>query len=138
MLSLALGVGGCAAADSGLLPAPSDAPRTASSTTSVSGTPADGRTLRSLGFTNGPVDQFSLPLSSAVSAMVDQENNVTVVLMQPRAVEVAEYLRRTLPDSGFTITDDDPAALAMTFRGFGWTGSFTGNANAAAVLLRPR
>lgn len=138
MLGMALGVGGCAAADSGPLPSSSDAPRTPSPTTSVSGTPTDGRTLRSLGFTNGPVDQFSLPLSSVVSAMVDQDNNVTLVLTHPPADDVAGHLRRTLPDSGFTITDDDPATLAMTFMGFGWTGSFTGNAKAAAVLLRPQ
>ena len=60
-----------------------------------------------------------------------------MVLSQPSAAEVADYLRATLPAAGFTITNDDPAALAMTFTGFGWAGSFTGTATASAVLLRP-
>ena len=68
---------------------------------------------------------------------VDQENNVTVVLSQPSAGEVADYLRATLPAAGFTITNDDPAAQAMTFTGLGWSGSFTGTPTASAVLLRP-
>ena len=72
-----------------------------------------------------------------ITATVDQENNVTVVLSAPAAAEVADYLRRALPAAGFTITNDDPAALAMTFTGFGWPGSFTGNEAASAVLLRP-
>ena len=41
--------------------------------------------------------------------------------------------------TGFTIVSgDDPAGLAMTFTGYGWTGSFTGNETTSAVLLRPQ
>ena len=72
-----------------------------------------------------------------ITAAVDQANNVTAVLSPPPAAEVAAYLRRALPAAGFTITEDDPAALAMTFTGHGWTGSFTGNETTSAVLLRP-
>jgi hypothetical protein len=101
--------------------------------------PADGVSLQTLGYLNGPVQQFSLPRSSVITASVDQANNVTAVLTSPSAAEVAAYLRRTLPMTGFTIvTGDDPAALAMTFTGYGWTGSFTGNETTSAVLLRPQ
>ena len=142
LLVLALGLSGCGAADSGRLPTPSGTSRTPSATPSDTPQPTPsplppGRTLRSLGYLNGPVEQFSVPEAAVVSAAVDQENNVTVVLSQPSAAEVANYLRATLPAAGFTITKDDPAALAMTFTGFGWAGSFTGSATAAAVLLRP-
>jgi hypothetical protein len=100
--------------------------------------PADGVSLQTLGYLNGPVQQFSLPRSSVLTVAVDQANNVTAVLSSPPATEVAAYLRRTLPRTGFTIVDDDPVGLAMTFTGYGWTGSFTGNETTSAVLLRPR
>jgi hypothetical protein len=142
LLVLMLGLSGCGAAESGPLPTPSGTSRTPSAPAATSqptpGPPPPGRTLRSLGYLNGPVEEFTVPEASVVSATVDQENNVTVVLSEPSAAEVADYLRVTLPAAGFTITKDDPAALAMTFSGFGWAGSFTGSATAAAVLLRPR
>jgi hypothetical protein len=100
--------------------------------------PADGVSLQALGYVNGPVQQFSLPRSSVLTAAVDQANNVTAVLTRPPASDVAAYLRRTLPRTGFTIVDDDPAGLAMTFTGYGWTGSFTANETTSAVLLRPK
>jgi hypothetical protein len=100
--------------------------------------PADGVSLQSLGYLNGPVAQFSLPRSSAIIAAVDQANNVTAVLSFPSATEVAAYLRRSLPKAGFTVVEDDPAALTMTFTGYGWTGSFTGSEATCAVLLRPQ
>jgi len=141
LLVLMLGLGGCGGVDGGPLPSPSSTALTPSaSPVSPQPTPSPppaGRTLRSLGYLNGPGEQLSVPEAAVVSAAVDQENNVTVVMSQPSAAEVADYLRATLPAAGFTITKDDPAALAMTFTGFGWAGSFTGSATAAAVLLRP-
>jgi hypothetical protein len=100
--------------------------------------PADGVSLQTLGYVNGPVQQFSLPRSSVLTAAVDQANNVTAVLSEPSATEVAAYLRRALPMTGFTVVNDDPDGLAMTFAGHGWTGSFTGNETTSAVLLRPQ
>ena len=141
LLVLAWGVSACGGVDAGPLPTPSGPSRTPSASSAPStptpSPPPAGRTLRSLGYLNGPVEQFTVPEAAVVSAKVDQENNVTVVLSEPSAAEVADYLRASLPAAGFTITKDDPAALAMTFTGFGWAGSFTGSANAAAVLLRP-
>lgn len=99
--------------------------------------PSDGVSLRSLGYVNGPAQEFSLPRAAVLQAAVDQANNVTAVLAQPPPVDVAGYLRRTLPATGFTVTADDPAALTLTFTGHGWAGSFTAGEATSAVLLRP-
>jgi hypothetical protein len=99
--------------------------------------PPDGVALAAFGYANGPVMQFSLPRTSSLVSKVDQANNVAAVLSMPAPVEVAEYLRRALPATGFTIDRDDQAAVTMTFEGHGWTGSFTANAGISAVLLRP-
>jgi hypothetical protein len=119
------------------VPSVSSAPTTSGSTAAPN-LPADGVSLQALGYVNGPVQQFSLPRSAVLSASVDQANNVTAVLSKPSATEVAAYLRRALPVTGFTVVEDDPAGLAMTFSGHGWTGSFTGNETTSAVLLRPQ
>jgi hypothetical protein len=111
---------------------------TPSSATPSASTPADGVSLQSLGYLNGPALQFSLPRTSVLTAAVDQTNNVTAVLTSPPPTEVAAYLRRTLPKAGFTVVADDPAALTMTFTGYGWAGSFTGTEKTSAVLLRPQ
>jgi hypothetical protein len=99
--------------------------------------PPDGVALGAFGYVNGPVAQFSLPRTSSLVSKVDQANNVAAVLSRPAPGEVAEYLRRALPATGFTISRDDRAAVTMTFDGYGWTGSFTANADTSAVLLRP-
>ena len=104
--------------------------------------PADGVTLGAFGFTNGPVREFSLPRSTVLASKVDQANNVTVVLSSPSPLEVADYLRRSLPVAGFELRHDQSGT--MTFDGHGWAGSFTGTDNPAgtgassAVLLRPQ
>jgi hypothetical protein len=99
--------------------------------------PADGVTLRSLGYLNGPAEQFTLPRTALISAAVDQENNVTAVLTQPPPTDVEAYLRRALPATGFAITADSPDEAALTFSGHGWTGSFTAADATSAILLRP-
>ena len=99
--------------------------------------PADGVSLAMLGLTRGPVDRVYVPRSVLVSARVDQDNNVTLVLTSPSATDLAAYLRRTLPANGFTLTADDAASATLTFAGFGWIGTFTGSPRASALLLRP-
>jgi hypothetical protein len=99
--------------------------------------PGEGVPLLAFGYTNGPITQFSLPRTSVLVSKVDQPNNVAAVLSRPAPAEVADYLRRALPATGFTIEQDDRAAVTMTFDGYGWTGSFTANADTSAVLLRP-
>jgi hypothetical protein len=96
-------------------------------------------TLAALGYTFGPTAELSLPRSSNITAVVDQANNVTAVLSAPPAAELAGYLRRSLPLAGFTITRDNQQTgqPAITFTGYGWRGSFTGDERASAVLLRP-
>ena len=122
------------------LPSPDPSTTTSAPVSTPAGSvsiPADGATLRSFGYTFGPVEQLSLPRSAVISAAVDQANNVTAVLSAPPAGEVAAYLRQALPAAGFSITDDDAAALTLTFAGHGWRGSFTGNEATSAILLRP-
>lgn len=132
-----LALGGCAGGSRDPV-VPSVSPAPTGGTTAAPTVPADGVSLQSLGYLNGPVQQFSLPRSAVLRASVDQANNVTAVLSHPSATEVAAYLRRALPVTGFTVVEDDPAGLAMTFSGYGWTGSFTGNETTSAVLLRPQ
>jgi hypothetical protein len=93
--------------------------------------------LAAFGYLNGPVTQFSLPRNAALVAAVDQPNNVTAVLSTPPPAEVAAYLRRALPAAGFTILSTDASGSAVTFAGHGWRGSFTSDARASAILLRP-
>jgi hypothetical protein len=136
VLPACLGVISCGAAlptETGSNP-PSVSPARPSVPVSI---PTDGVALVAFGYTNGPVAQFSLPRTSSLVSKVDQPNNVAAVLSRPAPAEVADYLRRALPASGFTINKDDRATVTMTFDGYGWTGSFTGNAGTSAVLLRP-
>jgi hypothetical protein len=99
--------------------------------------PANGLRLAAFGFTNGPIETFSLPRTTVLKAAVDQPNNVSAVLGQPRTGEVYGYLLGALPAAGFAITNSDAATATLTFTGQGWTGSFTGDAETCAVLLRP-
>ncbi len=110
----------------------------ASSSTRPPSIPSDGATLAELGFLDGPIQHFSLPRTAIVTAKVDQPNNVAVVVSTPSPTEIANYLRRALPAAGFKITADSPQASTMTFDGHGWSGSFTGDNGASAILLRPQ
>jgi hypothetical protein len=96
-----------------------------------------GITLRELGFANGPIDAFSIPQSAVVITGADQPTGVTLVLADPPAAQLANYLRRTLPAEGFVITRDDRATTTITFTGYGWHGTFTGAQDTSGILLRP-
>jgi hypothetical protein len=100
--------------------------------------PADGATLATLGYLNGPIQRFSLPRTAVITTRVDQPNNVVAVLSSPSPVELMAYLRRALPAAGFAVSADDPAAQTITFAGNGWSGSLTAHDGVAAVLLRPQ
>ena len=115
----------------------SSAAPTASSMPSPS-IPSDGITLAGLGYLNGPIHEFSLPRTAVITAKVDQPNNVVAVVSLPSPAELRSYLLRALPAAGFEITADRPATSTLTFAGHGWSGSFTGDDRASAVLLRPR
>ena len=99
--------------------------------------PSDGRTLAAFGYLNGPISQFSLPAAAQITTKVDQPNNVVAVMSSPSPEAIASYLRRALPAAGFDIVTDNSGANTMTFTGNGWSGSFTGNSQVAAILLRP-
>jgi hypothetical protein len=112
-------------------------PPPAASPTRPPSIPSGGVTLAELGYLNGPAQQFSLPSSAVIRAKVDQPNNVVAVVSSPSPVELSSYLRRALPAAGFMIIADSPATNTMTFTGHGWSGSYTGDERASAVLLRP-
>ena len=124
---------GCSAGHS----SDSNTPPPAASPARPPSIPSDGVTLAALGYLNGPVRQFSLPSSAVIRAKVDQPNNVTAVVSSPSPAELSSYLRRALPAAGFMIIAYSPATNTMTFTGHGWSGSYTGDERASAVLLRP-
>nr|WP_294693268.1 hypothetical protein [uncultured Friedmanniella sp.] len=134
-MALMLALAGCGPA-AGSEPVATASPSASAPTAPVT-VPADGRALRGLGYSFGPLDSFSLPADAVLVASVDQADNVTAVLSRPPAREVADYLRRALPLAGFAVTADDPAGATLTFTGHGWAGSFTGGAGSSAVVLRP-
>ena len=129
-LVLAAAVAGCSA------PVRPDPPARSPSPLQVQ-VPADGVSLRQLGFLNGPAEAFSLPRTAVVSTRVDQASGVTVVLSSPAPAELTSYLQRSLPATGFTVTAANPATSSLTFTGYGWRGSFTGTGDTSAVILRP-
>lgn len=99
--------------------------------------PPDGVSLARLGFTNGPARAFSVPRDVVITTRIDQPTGVTVVFSSPTPRELADYLRRALPATGFVVTRDEPSASSMTFSGYGWQGSFTGTLASSAVTLHP-
>ena len=134
----AMVLGGCGSSEEPpVVPSATATPTPLTPTPTAITVPADGVTLRSLGYLNGPAEQFTLPRTALISAAVDQPNNVTAVLTQPPPTDVETYLRRALPATGFTITAEDPEGPALTFAGHGWTGSFTASEATSAILLRP-
>lgn len=100
--------------------------------------PVGGIALAAYGLTNGPVRQLSVPANAVLTTVVDQTNNVSAVMTSPPAGDVFTYLLRSLPDAGFTLDQQDQATTTLTFHGYGWTGRFTGDERASAVLLRPK
>lgn len=130
--ALAAALSGCSAGS-----VPDAPPASAPAPTPTVSTPADGVSLAALGFENGPVDRVFVPVGAQLASRVDQTNNVTLVLTAPAAAELAAFYRRTAPGNGFTVTGDDAATATLTFAGFGWTGTFTGDGQASALLLRP-
>ncbi len=95
--------------------------------------PAGGIGLRELGFSNGP-PAFSLPADVATTLAADTGQQVTVIIAAPPWSQVADYLRRTLPRTGFTITGQ--GADGLTFTGYGWNGSATTSTDGSAVTLQ--
>ena len=120
-----LALAGCAA--NPVAPAPPEP------TLSAAAVPDDGQALRDLGFVNGP-DGLSIPRGAAITDRVDSANNVTVVMTAPDGLTVVDYLRRTLPTLGFSITGDEFNSLIFT--GGGYDGAFTTSSGYSALTLR--
>ena len=136
VVAVTVALAGCGAASAPDAPSSGSSTAGAGPTPPVS-TPSDGVSLSALGFENGPVDRVFVPSGAQVSSRVDQTNNVTVVMTSPSAAELAAFYRSTTTGNGFALTGDDAATTTLTFAGFGWTGTFTGDAQASALLLRP-
>lgn len=132
VLALLVAPTGCAAG-----PVSDTPPPAAPAPTPTVSAPADGVSLAALGFENGPADRVFVPAGARITSRVDQTNNVTVVLTSPSASDLVAFYRRTVPANGFRLTGDDPATTTLTFAGLGWTGTFTGDTQASALLLRP-
>lgn len=138
--ALVVGLSGCAASEPASIE-PSSASSDATTSRSSSPGPAavqvpsDGVALSSLGFANGP-RAFSVPRTATIRTRVDQVGSVTLVLGAPAPSQVADYLRRALPATGFVVTGDDLRGAAMTFTGYGWSGDFTGSGELSAIVLR--
>ncbi|MDO5736367.1 MAG: hypothetical protein Q4P15_07820 [Propionibacteriaceae bacterium] len=103
------------------------------STSAVATIPDDGVLLRSLGFRFAP-DGFSVPATARITERVDQENTVVAVFTAPGGLEIAGYLRNTLPDQGWVITADDNSSLL--FERGEERGAFTVTGAIAALSLR--
>lgn len=135
-------------APGGRVPTSAPTPKpTASATPSI---PADGVTLTTLGFTHGPLQTFSVPQPAYLTASSDQAVLVTLVLAAPTPAQVYDYLLRSLPAAGYTVTGRAPggastgpgststtATPALSFTGHGWTGDFTGAGTTSVITLRP-
>ncbi len=103
------------------------------STSSVPTVPGDGVLLSSLGYSNAP-DDFSVPVGSTITERVDQENTVVAVLTAPSGLDIAAYLRETLPGRGWEITADGNNSLLFE-RGEEY-GAFTVTGAYAALSIR--
>lgn len=126
--ALALALTGCSTA--GPLPPEPTAP---ASSVSI---PSGGRTLRELGFRNGPIDRLSAPADAMLHLRVDQPNVVTLVFSQPAAPALLTYYRAALPAAGFTIGADGGGGLR--FSDAQWDGSFASGTDLAGLTLRKR
>lgn len=116
---------GCSAAP---LPQPEPSPLV-----SISAAPEDGVLLSALGFEHAPAG-LSIPRGSIVAERTDNANNITVVFSSPTGVEIASYLRRSLPELGFVITADKDNSLL--FEGGPYQGAFTASGPLSALTLR--
>lgn len=125
-LILAAGISGCAATRPQTPPRPSPP-------IAVVTPPPDGVLLRNLGFSNGP-DGFSLPVGCVIIERVDQPNVVSLVVQEPDASRVAEYLRKSLPTLGFTISEDRNGSLLFADKHF--DGAFTSSGEISGLALR--
>lgn len=121
-----LAVLGCSAAG----PEPTPPAPSPSTVVTVRG---DGVLLRSLGFSYAPED-FSVPARSIIAERVDQENTVVAIFTAPSGLDVAAYLRETLPGLGWEISEDGNNSLLFE-RGKEY-GAFTVTGAFAALSIR--
>ena len=127
LVAVALASGGCAAS----YPAPSQL--VSASPSSAARTPADGVTLASLGFTNGP-SYLLVPRGVVIKERVDQPNVVTLVLTWPDGPTVARYLTGNVEAMGFRLVAS--SSDSVVFADDHWDGAFTSVDGLAGLTLR--
>ncbi|MGV8845687.1 hypothetical protein [Tessaracoccus sp.] len=123
----------CCLAVVGCSAAPPQPPPPTPTPTAVATVRGDGVLLSRLGFGFAPSD-FSVPGTSEITERVDQENTVVAVFTAPSGLEIASYLRDTLPGQGWNITADENNSLLFE-RGVE-RGAFTVTGALAALSLR--
>ncbi len=102
-------------------------------TSAVATVPSDGVLMSSLGYSYAP-QGFSVPSGSIIAERVDQENTVVAVFTAPSGLDVAAYLRETLPGQGWAITADGNNSLLFE-RGKEY-GAFTVTGAYASLAIR--
>jgi len=96
--------------------------------------PADGVSLRQLGFTNGPVDVVFLPAQATITRRVDQMNVTTAFGPAAEGATVQAFLRRTLQTDVWKVDADSPGALLFANQGF--SAAFTISDDLWALTIR--
>jgi len=97
-------------------------------------TPSTGESLASLGFENGCASMVWLPSGTQLTYTADQPNLVIVAGQTSQAPQVEEYLRRTLPMLGWTITASGDGGLMFT-QGE-WHGAYALGGDSWALTVR--
>jgi len=123
----------CCVAVVGCSAAPPEPPASAPTPSVVATLPSDGVLLSSLGYSYAP-QGFSVPSGSIIAERVDQENTVVAVFTAPSGLDVAAYLRDTLPGQGWEITEDGNNSLLFE-RGEEF-GAFTVTGAYASLAIR--
>lgn len=119
---------GCGAADE---PEPFPPPTPDSATTHV--VPDGAVELASYGFQHAP-EGFMVPGTSIIEDKVDQTNTVVAVFTAPSGLDLAGFLRQSLPADGWTITADGQNSLL--FERGELRGAFTVSGQFAALSIR--
>ncbi len=123
----------CCLAVVGCSAAPAEPTTSRPSTSAIAAVPSDGVLLSRLGYRYAPRG-FSVPSGSTIAERVDQENTVVAVLTSPSGLDIATYLRESLPEQGWEITADGNGSLLFE-RGEEY-GAFTVTDGYASLALR--
>ena len=97
-------------------------------------TPNQGRSLSSVGFTNGAASLVWLPSGTRLTYTADQPNLLIVTGDSSQADQVEDYLRQTLPGLGWRITAESDGGLL--FDQGEWHGAYALGQDSWALTVR--